>query len=75
MDKMKQRRRPQTAKDGCIVNPLSTIDILGTFFRKQVLPRNFRYGNYMKLKIYGMKCYATLAGETELVIVLNDNQT
>lgn len=39
-----------------------------------LLPRskNFEYGDYMNLKIYGLECYATLAGDGNLVVLLKD---
>eukprot|EP00347_Sterkiella_histriomuscorum_P017633 403348592 len=35
--------------------------------------KHFEYGDYMNLKIYSLECYAALAGDGNLVILLKDN--
>ena len=41
--------------------------------KKPLIPKGFEYGDYMNLKIYSLECYAALAGDGNLVILLKDN--
>ena len=43
-------------------------------FNGKTLPvnKNLEYGDYMNLKIYNMGCYAALAGDGNLILLLKD---
>ena len=39
-----------------------------------MLPKGFKYLDYMQMIIFGIECYATLSGDGHLVILLKDTK-